>query len=79
MPGEASWKGQKLQPVPIPPSAPLLKHGCHSKRSMPLSPLPASEPWLRDLAQGERQTIKERLLKLVSKELYLLATQLGVW
>lgn len=62
---------------PTPSNTQLLKEECHSDRRVPLSPHPAPEPWLRYLAQGERETINTEFQNLSQKHRIRLQHSLG--
>jgi len=49
----------------------LIKQGCHSERSGPLSSPPAPEQWIRDFPRGRGVVHKHRALKFLPKELTL--------
>lgn len=59
------------------PNVQLLEQECHSERSWPLSPIPVPEPWLRDFAQREEQTIKQLAPNVFPKELILFTREHG--
>lgn len=60
--GQVKWISSWCPCLPL--SAWLLDSEYHSERSLPAFPTPAPEPWFRDFALGENQTIKQRVLNL---------------